>query len=222
MPGFTPVDMTTWKRAPYFRHYMEEVRCTYSVTAEIDVALLLEAVHARQVRFYPAMLYALAACVDRHEAFRYGYDAQGRVGLWDVAHPSYTVFHAGDDTFSSVWTHWDPSFAAFHAAYLRDQADYGDIRAFQAKPDEQPNVFNVSAMPWTHFTALNLNVYAEGRHLAPIFTIGRYQHEGARMPMPLAVQAHHAVCDGIHVARFFEDVQTMADGAMEWLRPADE
>jgi chloramphenicol O-acetyltransferase type A len=35
--------------------------------------------------------------------------------------------------------------------------------------------------------------------------------EGERVRMPLSVQGHHAVMDGLHMARFYEKIQSYLD-----------
>lgn len=61
-------------------------------------------------------------------------------------------------------------------------------------------------LPWATFDGFNLNL-ANFRYLIPIFTMGRFFNENGRFYLPLAVQVHHAVCDGFHVCRFLDDVQ---------------
>jgi len=62
-------------------------------------------------------------------------------------------------------------------------------------------------VPWVEFTGFNINVYDEGKFLLPIFTMGKYfERDGKRM-LPLAIQVHHAVCDGYHVGVFVEKLQ---------------
>ena len=66
-------------------------------------------------------------------------------------------------------------------------------------------------LPWVEFTGLNINVYDEGKFLLPIFTMGKYfERDGKRM-LPLAIQVHHAVCDGYHVGVFVEKLQKYID-----------
>ena len=79
-----------------------------------------------------------------------------------------------------------------------------------AKPDVPENSFTVSMLPWTSFEGFHLNVN-DYRYLLPIFTIGQYQDAGERRGIPLAVQVHHAVCDGYHVSRFLRDLQEILD-----------
>ena len=42
----------------------------------------------------------------------------------------------------------------------------------------------------------------------PVFTIGKYFAQEDKIMLPLALQVHHAVCDGYHVGMFLEKLQT--------------
>ena len=35
---FKLIDKDTWKRKPYFDHYFNQIRCTYSITVNIDIS----------------------------------------------------------------------------------------------------------------------------------------------------------------------------------------
>ena len=84
--------------------------------------------------------------------------------------------------------------------------------SYAPKPNTPPNSFNVSMMPWATFTAVNLNLYNGGTALLPIFTMGKAFFADGRRLLPLAIQAHHAVCDGYHIGRFLATLQGNIDG----------
>ena len=66
-------------------------------------------------------------------------------------------------------------------------------------------------IPWVTFSAFNLNIYDSGKYLLPIFTMGKAFERDAKRLLPLAIQVHHAVCDGYHVAAFLETLQEKID-----------
>ena len=66
-------------------------------------------------------------------------------------------------------------------------------------------------IPWASFTGFNLNLQRGYDYLPPIFTMGRFQEEGGRTNLPLAIQVHHAVCDGFHLSRLVADIQALID-----------
>ena len=62
-------------------------------------------------------------------------------------------------------------------------------------------------IPWESFEGFNLNLQKGFDYLTPIFTMGKYYEENGRFLLPLAIQVHHAVCDGYHVCRFVSHVR---------------
>ena len=66
-------------------------------------------------------------------------------------------------------------------------------------------------MPWVTFTSFHLQIFNEGKYLLPIFTMGKVFEEGGKRKIPLAIQVHHAVCDGYHVGVFLETLQEKTD-----------
>jgi chloramphenicol O-acetyltransferase type A len=157
------------------------------------------------------MLYLLTAIVNRHEEFRTALDSRGDVGVYDTLAPCYTVFHKKSETFSSIWTSYQENYAAFCAAYERDLQKYGSIERMIAKPDVPENTFPVSMIPWSNFDSFNLNLQKDYNYLLPIFTIGKFEVINGHCLLPLAVQVHHAVCDGFHLSRFINELQEMID-----------
>jgi chloramphenicol O-acetyltransferase type A len=60
-----------------------------------------------------------------------------------------------------------------------------------------------STIPWIRFTAFS-NPIGRGEDSIPRIVFGRCTEEGARWRMPVSVEAHHGLVDGLDVARFFE------------------
>ena len=56
-----------------------------------------------------------------------------------------------------------------------------------------------------------MHVFDEGKCLAPVVTWGKYEYEGGRLIMTLTMNRHHAVADGYHLSRFFNEVQELID-----------
>ena len=54
-----------WPRQQHFRHYMDNVRCTYSLTVQVDITGLRGALKANGIKAYPAQIYMLASVVNR-------------------------------------------------------------------------------------------------------------------------------------------------------------
>lgn len=208
--AFHRFDLESWPRREHFEHYLRAVPCSYSMTADLDITRLLSTVRAQNLRFSPVLIYGITCAVNTFPEFRTALDGEGRPGYFDRLNPSYTVFHPDTETFSCLWTQAEADFSRFYAAYLDNQEKYGDVKAFCGMNIPE-DVFNISSIPWATFTGFNLNLAPDSGYLLPIFTIGKYRESGGKVLLPLAVQVHHAACDGFHVARFLNWLQDWAD-----------
>jgi chloramphenicol O-acetyltransferase type A len=67
----------------------------------------------------------------------------------------------------------------------------------------------MTTLPWLAFTAFT---HARGQgDDRPKLAFGRFTEQAGRLLMPVAVDVHHALCDGVHVGRFFEQLQARLD-----------
>lgn len=206
-----------WPRQEHFWHYFNTVPCTYSLTVNIDITELLNALKKHNIRSYPVQLYLLSAVVNRLEAFRMSLSEHNEVGYWHISHPSYTIFNKATQTFSSIWTPFDEDFNKFYQSCLADIELYAHTTKILPKLGEPDNTFNISSIPWVDFTSFNLNIHEDTSYLAPIFTIGKYVEENDKTLMPLAIQVHHAACDGYHVGVFIDTLRHMIQNYHSWL-----
>lgn len=214
--NFIEIQMKQWARKNHYEHYKNNVRCSYSVTVDIDITNLQIRLKERGMKTYPVQIYMLSTVVNQLPEFRMTTDEEHRLGYWEVIDPIYTVLNPNTETFSAVWTRYDCCFNTFYRTYLQDTTQYANGSLF---PQEHvpPNTFNISSVPWLDFTAFNINVFSDGNYLLPIFTIGKHKKENDKIMMPLAIQCHHAVCDGYHVGKFVEILREMAINCDKWL-----
>lgn len=204
---FKLIDTSSWKRKPYFDHYFNQIRCTYSITVNIDITNVLSFKDRNKVKLYPLLIYVISKAVNKYEEFRTAINDRGEIGVWETLSPCYTVFHKNSESFSNIWTEWNDDLNLFLSNFEQDSKRFGQIDRIDAKPNTPANVFPISSLPWTTFTGFNLNIFADGTYLLPIFTYGKYFKDGNRYLIPLSIQVHHAVCDGFHVSRLINEIQ---------------
>ena len=201
----TVIDRAAWARREYFEHYLTSVPCTVSMTTQLEIAPLRRSGR----RLYPAMLHLLAQTVNEHEQFRMALRGEELVRYGSMT-PYYTVFHKQSGSFSNLWTDYAEDYGEFLARFEEDQRRYGASEGFSPKPGLPENYFTVSMLPWRGFTAFQVNT-PDYRYLRPIFTMGRMEESEGSCKLPLAVQVHHAVCDGFHLCAFLDGLQQKID-----------
>ena len=116
--AFHALDIEKWDRSEYFKHYLNDISCSYSSTVNMDISNL------RGYKLYPVMIWLLTKTVNAIEQFRTAF--QGNlVGIYDSLHPSFTIFNDETKHFSSVWTSSRIIFQNFTAIICRLQRNTG-------------------------------------------------------------------------------------------------
>jgi chloramphenicol O-acetyltransferase type A len=65
----------------------------------------------------------------------------------------------------------------------------------------------MTAIPWVSFTSFTHPMHLQRADSVPRFAWGKFFEEDKCLKMPLSVQVHHALMDGVHVGRFYAEVQ---------------
>lgn len=209
MSHLTTLDLDSWPRRSHFEHFRTAVPCTFSVTSDLDVTKFVEWMSESDRKTYPTQVWAISSVINNHEEFRMALDSEGNPAVYDVVHPSFTVFNEAADTFSSLWVPYRDRFDEFHDDAIRAMTTHRGTTEIYPQGKFPHNVFDVSSIPWTSFTGFNLNVRDGWDHLAPIITLGKYRRVGQSVYMPVSVQIHHAAADGFHVSRLINELQDM-------------
>jgi len=202
--AFRLIDLESWERREFYEHFIKEVICTYSITMNLDISNL------KNERLYPAMIWLLTKTVNEMPEFRTALTAEG-LGIYDSMHPMYTVFNKENKNFSGIWSYFTEDYQNFLKNYETDVRMYSRSTRYTPKDGTPANSFNISMLPWLEFSAVNINVFDEGKFLLPIFTMGKYFERDGKRLLPLSIQVHHAVCDGYHVGMFVEKLQNKID-----------
>lgn len=205
MTAYKTVNIEKWNRKEHFDAYRDAIKCGFSLTVKLDISAVIPFVKEQGFKFYPVMIYLLSKAVNQHPEFKMAMK-DGDLIIWDSVNPVYTVLHQDTETFSALSVPYSDSFQDFIASYNAVLQRNENNRSFL--PEKAPkNHFNISALPWIHFESFNLNIADFTDYFAPSFTFGKYQTEGNKILMPLAIQVHHAVCDGLHVAKLINTLQ---------------
>lgn len=209
-PHYTSVDLSRWARREHFEIFQTFAQSTFNQTVQLDITALLKHIKEAGWKFYPTMIFLISKIVNRHPEFRMAM-MDNELVVWDEVHPNYTIFHNETETFSSLWSHYDGNIHHFQKVYSEDMARYSNNTAYWPKEESRENIFFISGIPWVTFTSFNVNVANMKNFFAPMFTLGKYFEQEGKVLLPFAVQVHHSVCDGFHVARLVNELQELCD-----------
>lgn len=214
--GFTPIYLTSWPRASHFEYYSKQIRTNYGITVRLDVTRLLHWTHSHRLHFYPAMLYAIMRAVNSRPEFRMAY-RDSVLGYYDLCHPSYTIFHPDDHTFSDIWSEYDSDFRRFYVSVQQDMEQWRDVKGIKTKPGRPENFCPISCVPWLDFTSVAHDTTGPGPMYFPVITFGKYTENDGKFTLPLCLHINHAAADGWHTSMLLSDLQALLDDCGNWM-----
>jgi chloramphenicol O-acetyltransferase type A len=123
----------------------------------------------------------------------------------ELVNPAFTIL-IDEDLFTFCAVEYAEDFSEFAARAAKN------ISYVKAHPDLEGNpdgddVLYMSPIPWVSFTSFTHPMQLHPADSVPRFAWGKYFQENDTLKMPLGVQGHHAVMDGIHMGRFYEILQ---------------
>lgn len=213
MSGKTAVDLASYKRRDIFQAFNDRLMPQFSTTCEVEVSGIKRMAEELGESFFVAMSYAVARAVNAVPEFRHRV-IDGVLYEYDCVHPGYTVARE-DDLFSFCDSRFDPHYPSY-----RDHA-LASMAAVRVEPDlgvgDKHQMFFITSIPWFRFTAFT-HPYEPLYGYIPVITLGQYSGINGVGTMPVAVQVHHGVVDGIHVARFYAALTELSQRAETWMR----
>ncbi len=212
----TYLDLESWPRRAAFDFFRGfDIPC-FNICARVDVTLLKRAVRERGVGSLSLAYHFMAIRLANEIApFRYRLDGEG-VRVHDQVHGSTTVLRE-DDSFGFATLEHQLGYAVFAAQ--------GAMAIAQARRSGAPfepatlgtATLHMTTLPWMHFSS-----YSNARQWGPNESIpkiafGRIDADGERLWMPLSVEVHHALMDGLHVGRFIQGFESALREPQTWL-----
>lgn len=205
------LDVERWVRRDHFRLFRDFERPHWNVCAPLEVGRLAE--RCRRPggpRFGLALFHLSLAAANQVEELRYRLRDDG-VAVHERVGGGTTVLRP-DGTFGFAYfdhrERWR-DFAPAAAAAI-DGVAAGPPGLAQRPGDD---LIRYSVLPWIAFTSFAHARDADPADSIPRIVFGRRHGPAGRERVPVSVEVHHALVDGLHVGRFFERFQELVETA---------
>lgn len=201
------LDQGSWPRAEHYRFFRRYEHPWFNLCADVDVAPLVrrraEAGKAGP-SFFVTCLHLSLTAANEIEEFRYRIRGD-EVFVHDVVHGGSTVLR-DDGTFGFAYFDFDDDFTAFAGKaedVLRAARSPGPLEP----ADDRDDLLHYSVIPWVAFTSFSHARRHDADNAIPRIVFGKRHGPPGAERMPVSVEVHHALVDGLHVGRFYERLQ---------------
>jgi chloramphenicol O-acetyltransferase type A len=170
----------------------------------VDMTAFYPFVKRNGYSFTVAMVYLISRASNAIPEFRHRIRGD-QVVEHEIVNPGFTIL-IDQDLFTFCAVEYAEDFSEFAKRSAKTISYVKAHPALENNP-EKDDVLYMSPIPWVSFTSFAHPMQFHPVDSIPRFAWGKYFQEGDMWKMPLSVQGHHAVMDGIHMGRFYETVQ---------------
>jgi chloramphenicol O-acetyltransferase type A len=206
-----PIDLSTWKRRDHYLWFRKYERPFFSLTVEVDVTAAWNASRKpANPSFFLSSVFLMLHAANDVEAFRLRLRPRG-VWRHDRVAVGPTIMRR-DETFGFVRLEHANTLEQFVAQGNKAIAATAVKTGLTSPKKTSDDIIFHSVLPWIRFTSFTNALAGKGDSI-PRVVFGQCARERGRMKMPVSVEVHHALVDGLDVARFFERLAANFEGA---------
>lgn len=199
------LDIATWARRDLFEFFRTFDKPYFNICTSVDVTRLLELLARRpETSVTLAYHYFALRIANEIEPFRYRLRG-GKVVVHDVINGGTTVLQP-NESFTFAYFDYQEDFEAF----IRDaQHSVTEVKKGDGpfNPKAADDAIHFTTLPWVSFTSFSHARNWKTEDSIPKIAFGKFVKEVERVSLPISVEVHHALVDGVHVGRFLTRLQ---------------
>ena len=202
------IDMENWSRREHYEFFSKMKSPFVGLTAEVDCTNAHRRAKEMGVSFYAYYLYLSVVATNRIEEMKYRI-IDGEVYELDKIVAGSTAARK-DGTFAFIYIPTADSFEEFYKAFQKEIDEVNHSTGLRLNDDDvKYNHVRYSVLPWISFTAIMHPTNFISNDAVPRIVFGKYHPVDGRLMMPVSVEVHHGLMDGYHIARYFEEFQSL-------------
>jgi len=201
------INLETWERKEHFEFFKGFDYPNYSVSANVELTNFYNYVKSENLPFFASLVFVAIETINRLPNFKLRIRGN-QVVEHEIIHPIFTVM-TPNKLFNFCRSEYITDYNAFieHTLKVTEISKNGALSI--SNGENVDDCIYITSLPWVSFTQVVHPIFMNPANSVPIITWGKYFEENNKLMLPLSVQAHHGLIDGIHMAEFFELFQEL-------------
>jgi|SRR5215813_2523728 len=210
------LDLSKWARRETFEFFRGFDKPYFNVCTTVDITPLLDALRRHpDISVSLAYHYFALRAANEVEPFRYRL-RKDRVLVHPIIHGATTVMLPTE---------------AFTFAYFDYLEDFSDCVAgaqlavdcvkteggFKNR-DNEDDMIHCTVLPWISFTSFSHARNWAREDSVPKISFGKFVRQNEQTLLPISVEVHHALMDGLHVGRYLTRLEELLAAANQFVK----
>ncbi|MEW6708671.1 MAG: chloramphenicol acetyltransferase [Candidatus Riflebacteria bacterium] len=201
------IDLATWKRKEHFQYFSGLDDPYWSMVTELDCTQTFRQARQDSASFFLSYLHKTMLAANQIEELRTRIVGD-EIICYDQLNASVTILRE-DETFGCCFVEFCDDFSRFCVDAMQQIELVKKRSGMCLEEDYRLDQIHYSSIPWRSFSGLTYARQLKSQDSVPKITFGRTFQSGDNLKFAVAIQVHHGLVDGLHVARFFETLQNL-------------
>ena len=204
------IDIEKWNRKEHFNFFSNMNSPYFGFTTEVDCTRAYDKAKENGHSFFAYYLHKSMAAVNSVDELKMRI-VDNQIVLFDVIHAGTTIARE-DGTFGFSFIPFSDQFEIFNAELQKEVNAVQNSSGLRLSTDTATKaLIRHSTIPWNSFSALLHPTNFDKTESIPKITFGKFSIRDEKKYLPVSIEAHHGLADGLHLAKYFEEFQRQLD-----------
>lgn len=200
------IDIESWNRREHFEFFSKMKSPFFGFTTEVDCTKAYHDAKEQGHSFYAAYLHKSMIAINTVDELKLRI-VDGKVILYEEVHVGGTIGRP-DGTFGFSFFHYSEDFEIFNKELQKEVKSVQNSTGLGISNDVLPiNHIRHTTIPWKSFSAMLHPTNFDPKECIPKITFGKFNIREGKKYLPVSIEAHHGLADGIHLAKYFEEFE---------------
>ncbi|SKB68217.1 chloramphenicol O-acetyltransferase type A [Salegentibacter holothuriorum] len=204
------IDIDRWNRKEHYHFFSKMDSPYFGITTEVDCTLAYKRAKEKGESFFATYLHKSMIAVNAVEELKYRIIEEKVVSFPNI-HAGATIGRK-DGTFGFIFVNFSSNFQTFNTALQEEIKAVHNSTGLRLNNDDlSKDLIRHSTLPWTSFSGLLHPTNFNQKESVPKITFGKFSIREGKKYLPVSIEAHHGLVDGLHLARYLNEFQTQLD-----------
>ena len=204
------IDLATWNRKEHFEFFTKMDSPYFGIVTEVDCTHAYAKAKELNQSFFATYMHKSMMAINQTEAFKYRI-VDNQVVVFDVIHAGTTIGRE-DGTFGFAFIPFSEDFETFNTALQEEIKGVHHSTGLRLSNNRLgKDHVRHTTIPWNSFSAILHPTNFNNDESVPKVSFGKFNIRDGRKYMPVSIEAHHGLADGIHIAKYLEEFQRQLD-----------
>ena len=200
------IDLSSWKRKEHFEFFSKMDSPIFGIVTEVDCDECYKNSKENGISFFASYLHKSMIAVNSVEELKYRI-VDNEIIAFEKIHAGITIARE-DETFGFGFVNFSQDFETFNAELNNEILEVKNCSGLRLNNDDiKKDLIRHSTIPWNSFSGLLHPANIDRKESVPKITFGKFAVRDGKRMLPISIEAHHGLVDGLHIAKYLNEFQ---------------